>query len=145
MRKLARLEFNNHKTLQQPVEENQVDEKFVILKHNPFLPRNKAETIAHFHDKVLKMVDNGLLKIAFVILGLLLKSQELQPHRVLDNLLRCFRDAFFSCDSQDSFLVVAQAKPFPQLGMYLTLKLALCPAMTYRLKLVIFTFLSIFY
>ena len=145
MSQFARLQLNHHKTFQQPVVENQIGKKFVILQQDTFLPGHKSKTLPQFEQEVLQMSDDSRLQIFFIIGCLRLQSQKLQIHGVFDNLLRRLRHALLSRHSQHRLLVVAQQQPFVQLGVYLPLQLPGRPRIVHGLQFVILPFIGFRY
>ena len=109
------------------------------------MPRHEAKAVSEFKNEILQVVDNRLFKVRLVVFGILLKSQEFKTHRILDDLLRCFGNAFLPGDRQYRRLVVAQTEAFPQLRMDLAFQLSLRPVVIDGFKLVIFTLIDFFY
>ena len=88
MAKAVNLQVNDDMALQDAVIEDKVSLKVVLIHQDAALPRFKAKALAHLEQEVLQMIKNLAFQFALGEDILLLQSQKLQRHRVMDSMLR---------------------------------------------------------
>ena len=67
--------------------ENKVKTKIVIIKAYEFLPCNKVKFLSGVKQKILQIVDEGLLKLRLAQSGIIFQIQKFEHIRVFDKLL----------------------------------------------------------
>ena len=84
------LEFKQDKSLHTVIVEYQVNVIVLCIRLDVFLPIYKSKATSEFHNKLLKVIQQGLLHLRFVEFRILTKAHEFCNNGILDVLLRVF-------------------------------------------------------
>ena len=114
MGQLPGLEVDQHVAPQEAVVEHQVDEKVTVIEAETLLACLEEEALSQLQQKLLKSVDDRGFQVAFGVGGPLLQAQELQDHRILDQVRRLLDDLPLSGQAAHLMLVAAEREPLVQ-------------------------------
>src|SRR5665213_924186 len=84
VREFSDLQINDHQTTEPTVKEEQVNAIPFMADTKPFLPSDKREVTAKFHQKILKSADESFLKIALGVF--IFQTQEFEDVGIFDCL-----------------------------------------------------------
>src|SRR5574344_587712 len=132
---LVHLEVDKHKALDDVVVEHQVDVIVVVHRMDVLLACYKGIPLAHFHDELLQVADNGAFKVTLGIFRVRRKPQKLRHYRVLDKFqLVCLEGGrFFLHFGNYGSLVLRREQTEVVLGGNVTVKCPHAPCLFSRL------------
>ncbi len=145
MRQLVRFQINQHIALQKTVVKHQIHKKAVLLVSEALLSRLEEEALAKLKKERLQLGYDGGFEIGFSICRPLFHTEKFKDKRVFQHVTRFFEGLAIACEAQDFRLVAGKGEAFIQAASILSLQLAHCPLLFFRLDFVETPLLSVFY
>lgn len=109
MGQLVGLQVNQHIALQQAVVEHKVDIVVLLVEGEPLLTFLEEEAFAKLQQERLQLADDGFLQFRLCIGFFRSQAQELQCHRILDDVRRLLYRLPFLGQAITSFLLRLRA------------------------------------
>ena len=85
---LVYFQLDEHMALENALIEDEVHEAACLADDNPLLPRLETETMAQFQEKILQLVEQGILQVGFAHGLLWPKAEKLENIRVTNSEFR---------------------------------------------------------
>jgi len=127
--KRSHLEIDGDEAAQPTLEKKQIDVMMAIPRRDPKLPGDEAKIASELEQKLLKMIDERALQIAFGHYPASFDPQELENVGVPKLCGRRFGQSALTCKLQNLVALVAEPNPFIQQTVPLALQLAHGPAL----------------
>ena len=120
---LVKLEIDQHVAAQQPVVEDEIDEKMIFIESKTLLPGLEKKPLAEFKQKLFEPVDDGTLQVGLGILRLLVEAEEFKDIRFLEQILGLDDDLPFVGKAAKAFLVPTEGESLIKAGRDLAFQL----------------------
>ena len=120
-------QVNQHKALEDVIVKHQINKETLPVQSKPFLAGDEGKAAAQFQEKLLEVINKGLLQITLVDMGIRLNLKEFHDIGILDDLL-VLRLGFSALNLRsDGRLVLAGQDPLVIHGVDLALQLTHTP------------------